>query len=217
VTETGRRAHEGAWSALLPPQNEADTRMRWLGVLLIGCGGLADDSRHSSPQIVEADAGPPALARGARDRDPPAKPPENTPRAPRRAPETPAGGVGASCGAELDASRSVTVGGITLGSDPACGASGVCLISVTPGTSVCDPGVPDPSVCVLRTTEDVVPVPPIDTRALEVDHVCSCRCDGPDPSDSYCRCPSGTTCAPLLPSSGVGGRALDQVGSYCVQ
>jgi len=143
--------------------------------------------------------------------------PEETPVAPRGAGGTPSAGVGAACGGEIDPARSVTVGGITLASDAACGTSGICLISVAPLTSVCDPGTPDPTVCVVRTTEDVVPVPPLETRALEVDHVCSCRCDGPVPSDSYCRCPSGTTCAPLLLSSGVGGRALDRVGSYCIQ
>ena len=187
--------------------------MRWLGVLLIGCGGLADDARHTLPR-VETDAGALAPEREAPERAPP-KTPENAPARPR------VGGaastaVGAACGGELDPSRSVTVGGITFAGDDACGASGVCLINATPDTTVCDPGVPDPTICVLRTTQDVVPVPPLETRALEVDHVCSCRCDGAAPSASYCRCPSGTVCAPLVMSSGVGSRGLDQVGSYCV-
>ena len=188
--------------------------MRWLGVLLIGCGGLADDSRHPLPH-AQTDAG----AFAASEEEPPERArrdtPEDTPPAQRRVGEAPATGVGAACGAALDSSRSVTGGGITLGSDAACGAGAVCLISVAPSAPVCHPGVADPALCPVPT-EDVVPVPPSATRALEVDHICSCRCDGPGPSESLCRCPSGSVCAPLVTSSGVGGRALDQVGSYCV-
>jgi hypothetical protein len=45
--------------------------------------------------------------------------------------------------------------------------------------------------------------------------ICSCRCDGPDPSESYCDCPSDMECAPLVPYSDVPNTG-SYVGSYCI-
>jgi hypothetical protein len=45
---------------------------------------------------------------------------------------------------------------------------------------------------------------------------CSCRCDGPNPGVSYCRCPSGFVCTELLTRiDELGSEEL--AGSYCVK
>lgn len=44
---------------------------------------------------------------------------------------------------------------------------------------------------------------------------CSCRCAGPDPSASYCECPSGYSCTELLKDIGLGSKEL--AGSYCIK
>jgi hypothetical protein len=55
-----------------------------------------------------------------------------------------------------------------------------------------------------------------DTDRLAHDSVyCSCRCDGPDPSANYCKCPSGFSCQHLVDSYGLGKEQLR--GSYCVR
>lgn len=64
-----------------------------------------------------------------------------------------------------------------------------------------------------------VPVPPqlYERRASVAVH-CSCRCanaDGrTDDGESYCQCPIGSTCEPLVPDLGLGSAEL--AGSYCV-
>ena len=46
--------------------------------------------------------------------------------------------------------------------------------------------------------------------------ICSCRCAGNDPGASYCTCPAGTTCTPLVPNLGLdGGTSI--TGSYCIK
>jgi hypothetical protein len=52
-------------------------------------------------------------------------------------------------------------------------------------------------------------------RPPEVAVYCSCRCDGPDPSRHYCRCPPGYECRPLLSTFGLGSDELE--GSYCLR
>ena len=44
---------------------------------------------------------------------------------------------------------------------------------------------------------------------------CSCRCAGPDPSARYCECPSGFSCAPVVPNLELGQKQLP--GSYCIR
>jgi hypothetical protein len=44
---------------------------------------------------------------------------------------------------------------------------------------------------------------------------CSCRCDGPDTNASYCTCPNGFECKPLVNDYGFGSEQL--AGSYCIK
>jgi len=61
-----------------------------------------------------------------------------------------------------------------------------------------------------------VPVDPqYSDRTAEEAVYCSCRCDGPDAGASYCECPSGFVCEPLVENLGLGKDQL--VGSYCVK
>lgn len=61
-----------------------------------------------------------------------------------------------------------------------------------------------------------VPVDPqLLARRAEDTVVCSCRCDGPDPSFDYCDCPSDMECARLVPEAPVSGGGA-YVGSYCI-
>jgi len=46
--------------------------------------------------------------------------------------------------------------------------------------------------------------------------VCSCFCDGPDPNDDYCECPTGMECAPMAEWVGLPGGYGDVTGSFCI-
>jgi len=100
-----------------------------------------------------------------------------------------------------------------------CGTTNVCLVHEFRGRASCPDGQVDGAEGTCTTPEGtpvVVPVEPqLPARPPEVAMVCSCRCDGPDPSASYCACPGGMRCEELIPSStsGFGG---DYAGSYCV-
>lgn len=66
--------------------------------------------------------------------------------------------------------------------------------------------------------EDVVDVavrPRIVSRGPDQAVYCSCRCDGEDPSATYCECPSGFECRELVTDIGKGGAQL--AGSYCIK
>jgi hypothetical protein len=91
--------------------------------------------------------------------------------------------------------------------DPATGPS-----EHAPGLGVCSiPGADS-------TTEEgqvkAAVEPQLLSRAAERAVYCSCRCKGPDPNASYCKCPSGYACVELVPDYGMGGQL---VGSYCVR
>jgi hypothetical protein len=45
---------------------------------------------------------------------------------------------------------------------------------------------------------------------------CSCRCDGPDKTARYCKCPSGYSCT-LLNEIPLGAGSSQLLGSYCVR
>ena len=55
--------------------------------------------------------------------------------------------------------------------------------------------------------------PQLSRRRAEDSVYLSCRCDGPDPTATYCACPNDFACTPLLEDVGLGGAA----GSYCVK
>ena len=53
---------------------------------------------------------------------------------------------------------------------------------------------------------------------------CSCRCDGPDSSATYCKCPTGFTCSPFpefdrgaAAAKAAGGGSAQLRGSYCTR
>jgi hypothetical protein len=100
-----------------------------------------------------------------------------------------------------------------------CGSSNVCLVHDFRGRATCPSGQTDAEIgaCVTPSGEPVVvPVEPqLVGRSADVGMICSCRCDGPDPSASYCTCPSGMRCEELISSRSSG--AFDELaGSYCV-
>jgi hypothetical protein len=113
---------------------------------------------------------------------------------------------------------------------PQC-ASGTCLVDHFQGRVTCPYGqtqtevetLPpgDPKRC--RTTDvnhhvgteqvTVSVTPQVVTRRPEDAVFCSCRCAGSDPGATYCTCPSGMACVPLL--SGIGPDAGPT--SFCVK
>jgi hypothetical protein len=100
-----------------------------------------------------------------------------------------------------------------------CGAVNVCLVHQFRGRASCPDGQISGAAggC---TTPDGTPVlvpvePQLPTRPPELGMVCSCRCDGPDPSATYCECPLGMRCEELIRSS-TPEADDDRAGSYCV-
>lgn len=79
--------------------------------------------------------------------------------------------------------------------------------------------VPDtPGACYVPSSDTpvTVPVAPQALKRRAQDTVyCSCRCEGPDKTASYCDCPSGYSCLPLVPDLGLGQAQL--VGKYCIK
>ncbi len=72
--------------------------------------------------------------------------------------------------------------------------------------------------CHVPSSSDKVMVavePQLLDRRAETTVYCSCRCEGPDKTANYCECPSGYTCAPLVPDLGLGQSQL--VGKYCLK
>jgi hypothetical protein len=67
-----------------------------------------------------------------------------------------------------------------------------------------------------RDGQVTVPVDPqLMERRADDSAICSCRCRGRDPSESYCVCPSGMECTPLVEESGIPSSGA-YVGSYCI-
>lgn len=80
-----------------------------------------------------------------------------------------------------------------------------------------DPGAP-PGACYIPSSNDRVQVPvepQLKERRADATVYCSCRCEGPDKNASYCECPSGYSCSPLVPDLGLGQAQL--VGKYCLK
>jgi len=107
----------------------------------------------------------------------------------------------------------------------------VCLVNKFQGRVSCPYGTngtpPDPSATPTVTHNRpcevpgfggyvTVPVEPQRTaRSPELAVYCSCRCAGQDPSARYCECPSGFSCAPVVPKLSLGQAQLP--GSYCIR
>jgi hypothetical protein len=105
-------------------------------------------------------------------------------------------------------------------------ASNICLLNHFQGRASCPYGqttedaLQNPS-CFLPGSDQPVTVPvdpQLVARPADETAICSCRCDGADPDQSYCACPSGMECAPLVRDIGVDGlgTSLYIVGSYCI-
>jgi hypothetical protein len=113
-----------------------------------------------------------------------------------------------------------SVGEINIEAGGSCGASNVCLVNHFQGRVTCPAGddAETGSQCSTSTGQALkVPVPPqLARRTPEQAVVCSCRCDGPDPTADYCACPDGMRCEELIPSTGFLNGAADYLGSYCV-
>jgi hypothetical protein len=101
---------------------------------------------------------------------------------------------------------------------PQC-ETGLCLAANFQGRITCPYGQTDPAQPSCFTPDGApvtVPVPPqLVLRQADKTVYCSCRCDGPDPSATYCACPSGFDCAPLVADIGLGTAQLP--GSFCVK
>jgi hypothetical protein len=92
---------------------------------------------------------------------------------------------------------------------------------VIPGTADKVTGLTDPNnPASFRDTNKKSLVPPqcVD-RAADKAVYCSCRCadiNGDTPSDqTFCKCPDGFACTPLVTSIGAGNEGL--TGSYCIK
>src|SRR5450432_1901546 len=59
--------------------------------------------------------------------------------------------------------------------------------------------------------------PQLRARQADAAVYCSCRCDGPDSSARYCKCPSGYACEHLVDALGIPGAKAQLAGSYCVR
>lgn len=122
--------------------------------------------------------------------------------------------------------RSVEEVGVELGSGDC--ATGVCLVNHFRGRVTCpygqDPTVatsaenscftPDSSHQLVTVKVDSQIVLPVRRRPEDAMY-CSCRCDGPDKTADYCRCPTGFECTPLVDDIGKGMSIVE--GSYCVK
>lgn len=131
--------------------------------------------------------------------------------------------VGDPCVAAAEAE--VTFGGfsefeVNIEDGGSCGSgSNVCLVHEFRGRATCPSGQADAEAGACKTPAgDAVAVPveaQLPERPAELGMICSCRCNGPDPSASYCDCPSGTRCQELV-ASGAGLVSDAYAGSYCV-
>jgi hypothetical protein len=109
-----------------------------------------------------------------------------------------------------------------LGS-PDC-ESNTCLVNHFQGRASCPYGQTSEQAASDRACfrpgpdgQVTVPVEPqLEARRAEDNVICSCRCNGPDRSASYCDCPSDMECAPLVPY-GIAPNSGAYVGGYCIK
>ena len=134
----------------------------------------------------------------------------------------PAQGVGDPCVPEDEYSPTFSgfaVGEVSTESRSFQCQSRLCLVNHFQGRVSCAYGqrAGDGS-CLLPGGDDpvTVNVPPqlVERRADDAVY-CSCRCAGPDVSARYCECPSGFSCAPVVPALALGRAQLP--GSYCIR
>jgi hypothetical protein len=59
--------------------------------------------------------------------------------------------------------------------------------------------------------------PQLQARQADAAVYCSCRCDGPDSTARYCKCPSGYACEHLVDELTIPGAKGQLAGSYCVR
>jgi hypothetical protein len=83
------------------------------------------------------------------------------------------------------------------------------------------PGNPNLPIQVPATnTTPTAPVevsPQLVKRQADAAVYCSCRCDGPDSTARYCKCPSGYACEHLVDQLTIPGAKGQLAGSYCVR
>ena len=107
--------------------------------------------------------------------------------------------------------------GQSIDGNPPPGTKARCLIPGTTDavTGLTSPG--DPNSFVDSRKKALVPPQCID-RAADKAVYCSCRCadiNGNQPSgQTFCTCPDGFSCTPLVTSIGAGNEGL--TGSYCI-
>jgi hypothetical protein len=109
-------------------------------------------------------------------------------------------------------------------------ATHICLADHFQGRATCPYGQTDaditsepadsPRRCRIQTPSGPIPVsvvvaPQVVSRRAADVVTCSCRCAGSDPAQSYCACPAGTECAPLIADTGLDGGVPP--GSYCIE
>jgi hypothetical protein len=103
--------------------------------------------------------------------------------------------------------------------------TGVCVVNHFQGRVTCPAGQTAEEIGAGRAACQVasddgsvepvtVPVAPqCDSRPADDSVLCTCSCAGDDPSLSYCACPNGFTCQPLLkPAANLGSVGT----SYCI-
>jgi hypothetical protein len=94
----------------------------------------------------------------------------------------------------------------------------LCLVNKFQGRVSCPYGQSALGECLLPDDagEVAVPVPPqLIERPPAAAVYCSCRCSGPSTHEPYCDCPSGYSCADLIPPLDLGDDQLP--GGYCVK
>ncbi len=140
--------------------------------------------------------------------------------------ESSAASVGASCVpfAELSTSfEGFSVTEVTLNeNNPACGNGAACVVNHFQGLTSCPYGQDAGAdrCTVPGTSTPVLPeVRPQETPRQTANTVyCSCRCandeGSTDDGASYCACPSGYTCSPLVSAIVPGD---PHAGSYCIK
>jgi hypothetical protein len=106
--------------------------------------------------------------------------------------------------------------------NPACGGGTTCVVNHFQGLTSCPYGQDaGGDTCIVPgTSTPVLPeVPPqVIPRQTDYTVYCSCRCENGegkiDDGASYCACPSGYTCSPLVPTLVSGD---PRAGSYCIK
>jgi hypothetical protein len=202
--------------------------------LIAACGGLAEDGDRTGLDAAACEGGRCSEEGRVSERSPEAQAP-GARAAGGTAPSSPASGSGTELRAEERPSESsprvgdpcevgsgvgperIVVGNVALETNGSCGPAVLCLMRAPHEDATCDTELGSARACEALAKRDVVPVPPtLSPPPPPVDGVCSCRCDGFDPSAEYCACPADMICRQLIVSSGVNDAARAHLGSYCV-